>query len=314
MTMTPYSTDITRPLKWMQNNAPRVQALIKQKASWYNRYNAQFWTNWETNVFDIRTANGFGLTVWCIILGVPPSLFSLATEPDSWAFGKYRQNYLDSGGRVGAIDFIDGPHLYANSTLVPGANYTYLSASNQVTFTAAPALNTILSWRGTIAVPNNPSQQLIVQQPRIFGVGDGATKAFALAPMTGGTGNEIGGNFYGGGTKTISLLNEARQILQLRYCALVSNGQLAWINHMLAYIFNDGKKWDMTTKRYFYVTDLTQGASPNASPAPTKKLYMEYRVGSGLPVSAQFINTLNTQAYGIMPTIAGVGYLVVQES
>jgi len=97
MAMTPYNGDLSQALKWMQNNAPAIQTLVRKKADWYSQYHDQFWSDWQTNVFDLRTANPFGLMVWCIILGVPSSLFGLYPDTVGWAYGQFRQNFVYSG-------------------------------------------------------------------------------------------------------------------------------------------------------------------------------------------------------------------------
>lgn len=97
--MIPYNSDSLQALKWMQNNAPRIQALFKAKASWYATFNDQFWSGWKENVFTIDTANTFGLQVWCIILGLPSTNFGLYPVGQSWAYGNLRENYVYSGGQ-----------------------------------------------------------------------------------------------------------------------------------------------------------------------------------------------------------------------
>lgn len=98
MTMVPFNGNISQSLKWLQNNAPNIQSIIAQKKSWYAQYNDAYWDNWEINVFDLRTANPFGIMVWCIILDVPASLFGLfVDEVAAWAYGPNRQNFIYSG-------------------------------------------------------------------------------------------------------------------------------------------------------------------------------------------------------------------------
>lgn len=98
MAITPYNTNILQALKWQENNAPNITSLITQKANWYQNFNAQFWQNWTQNVFDLRTANNFGILIWCIILGVPSQLFGLYGNTRAWAYGASRQNYVYSQG------------------------------------------------------------------------------------------------------------------------------------------------------------------------------------------------------------------------
>lgn len=231
--MTPPNMSILQAMKWMQNNAPNIQSLVKQKSDWYQQFQTNFWENWKVNVFDLRTANPFGIMVWCTILGVPSSLFGLyAAGNTSWAYGAFRQNYVYSG-----------------------------------------------------------------------------TDPFLPDP------NTLGGNFFGGGNTTILNIQEARWILMLRYAALVSNGRLSLMNHMLRWIFNDDQPWDFPGKYYFYAIDATAPDAQTLVPtAPVVgAMKMEFRIGANFPVSAQFISTISNQVYGIMPTAAGVSYTVIQE-
>lgn len=104
MSMTPFNGDLTQSLKWEQNNASAIQSLVAQKAAWYTKYNTTFWTNWEQQVFDLRTATPFGLMVWCVILGVPSQLFGLFPNSNAWAYGEDRQNFVYGGGALPATD------------------------------------------------------------------------------------------------------------------------------------------------------------------------------------------------------------------
>lgn len=95
--MTPHNTDIERALKWLQNEAPNIQSLIKQKAQWYDRYHDRFWDDWYTTAFNIDTASDFGIVVWCVILGLSAEPFSFDPNEYSWAYGQNRQNFIYSG-------------------------------------------------------------------------------------------------------------------------------------------------------------------------------------------------------------------------
>lgn len=69
-----FSVDVLSALIWRNNEAAHLQALLQAKQDWYAENFEQFWTDWVTDVFDLRTANEFGLSVWALILGVPLSL------------------------------------------------------------------------------------------------------------------------------------------------------------------------------------------------------------------------------------------------
>lgn len=69
-----YSVNLMRALLWQYNSALRLQGLLQAKQDWYNENQTAFWTNWQDDVFNLQTANDFGLAVWAIILGLPLSV------------------------------------------------------------------------------------------------------------------------------------------------------------------------------------------------------------------------------------------------
>lgn len=90
-----FSVNILRALLWQYNDAARLEALLTQKQGWYDTNQEAFWTDWVRDVFDLRTANDFGLAVWAIILNIPLTVAS-GLDPDDkpiWGFGEYRENF-----------------------------------------------------------------------------------------------------------------------------------------------------------------------------------------------------------------------------
>lgn len=65
------SLDLKEVLLWQHNEATYLPALIEAKQQFYNNKNGGFWTDWQTNVFNLDTANDFGVAVWAIILDLP---------------------------------------------------------------------------------------------------------------------------------------------------------------------------------------------------------------------------------------------------
>lgn len=74
-----FSVNLLKAILWQYNGAATLQALLKSKQAWYDENQEQFWNDWLVNIFDLRTANEFGLRVWSIILNLP--LF-VSTEAD----------------------------------------------------------------------------------------------------------------------------------------------------------------------------------------------------------------------------------------
>lgn len=90
-----FSVDLLKVILWHYNDAEKLQALLQQKQDWYTTNQTEFWQNWYKDVFDLRTANDFGLSVWAIILEMPIVAQSGPSENDSPAFGfeEYYQNF-----------------------------------------------------------------------------------------------------------------------------------------------------------------------------------------------------------------------------
>lgn len=119
--MEKFNTDLTQVIKWLQNKAPSIQSIINSKSEWYERYNTVFWEQWEKDVFNLDTANEFGIYVWCEILGVPKDNFVFDPMDNAWAFGKERKNFVYSG--------MNTTIPAANRELVGG---NFFGAGNQV--------------------------------------------------------------------------------------------------------------------------------------------------------------------------------------
>lgn len=96
-----FSVDLLRALLWQYNDAEKLQGILSRKAAWYETNQREFWANWVRDVFDLRTANDFGLAVWSIILDQP--LFAIVEGYPStdiaWGHGGFRKNF-DNGGFV----------------------------------------------------------------------------------------------------------------------------------------------------------------------------------------------------------------------
>jgi hypothetical protein len=75
-----YSVNLLQAILWQYTTAENLIGLLTAKQDWYNTNQNAFWQDWYTDVFDLSTANEFGLTVWSIILGLP--LFVNNPPPD----------------------------------------------------------------------------------------------------------------------------------------------------------------------------------------------------------------------------------------
>lgn len=90
-----FSVDILRALLWRNNEAPNIKALLEFKQANFDADSRDFWADWTRDVFDLRTANEFGLNVWSIILGINITIEPTVTPiPNTnWGFGADRINF-----------------------------------------------------------------------------------------------------------------------------------------------------------------------------------------------------------------------------
>lgn len=99
-----FSVDLLKAILWQYDKAPNLEGLLNLKNTWYETNQTQFWQNWIRDVFDLRTANQFGLAVWGIILGLPLYVNTLAPSGPIFGFG----------GINGTVNFNNGILSAAN--------------------------------------------------------------------------------------------------------------------------------------------------------------------------------------------------------
>lgn len=65
-----FKIDLQKCILWQYDKASKLKALIIQKENWYSKWVTDFIKNFFWNIFNIDTANDFGLTIWGKLLGV----------------------------------------------------------------------------------------------------------------------------------------------------------------------------------------------------------------------------------------------------
>lgn len=81
-----YSVNLLQSILWQYDKAPNLISLMAFKQTWYDINQQGFWSNWYEDVFNLTTANAFGLSVWAIILDVPLYL-NISPDIDQPVFG-----------------------------------------------------------------------------------------------------------------------------------------------------------------------------------------------------------------------------------
>lgn len=58
-------------LLWQYSNTPRLSQIVQNEIAFFKENAQDFFSNWYNDVFNLKTANSFGLNVWGFILGLP---------------------------------------------------------------------------------------------------------------------------------------------------------------------------------------------------------------------------------------------------
>lgn len=95
--------DLTKAILWQYNKAKNLQSIIYKFADLNRQANEEFWKAWHRDVFNVDTANDFGLEVWSRILNISAGVsFEPQEEKRAFGFGVNRANF--SGGNFGSRD------------------------------------------------------------------------------------------------------------------------------------------------------------------------------------------------------------------
>lgn len=195
-----FSVDLLRALLWQYEGATGLQAILSDKKAWYEVNQTQFWTDWTRDVFNLKTANEFGLTVWGVILNLPLSIDLPGTgDRPAWGFGVHHRNFgrgnfgRRSGGtsaltleqkrqllRLRYLNLIsDGSIPFINFTLreVFGYRSGYVLVGEDMTITyvfappLSPALQIMIDRNDLLPRPAGVGTSILVVRKNLFGFG-----------------------------------------------------------------------------------------------------------------------------------------------
>lgn len=88
------SLNLMVAILWQYEDAEKLKAIISAKQAWVNDNQRDFWSSWYADVFNIDTANAFGLSVWARILDAPLKItVSPQTKNVPFGFGSFNKNF-----------------------------------------------------------------------------------------------------------------------------------------------------------------------------------------------------------------------------
>lgn len=133
-----FSVNLLRAILWQYNDASKLQQLLAAEQAFYTVHQKEFWDRWLVDVFDLRTANDFGLTVWSIILGQPLFINKAPDDKETWGFGPFHVNF--NRGNFSSGDGITYRLNTESARILLRLRYYQLTGSGTV-----PQINRILA-------------------------------------------------------------------------------------------------------------------------------------------------------------------------
>mgnify|MGYP000998793576 CR=1 FL=1 len=88
-----FHVNLMRTILWQYENAPKLKALVQSEQDWTNKNVTEFWKNWFRDVFNLKTANEFGLNVWSRILNIPLTINRPKRIDGVFGFGTNHKNF-----------------------------------------------------------------------------------------------------------------------------------------------------------------------------------------------------------------------------
>ena len=64
-----FNCDLSPLVLWQYTDATKLRGIIDDQSAFMQKNVRQFWEDYNTNVFNLWTADSFGLTVWGLLLG-----------------------------------------------------------------------------------------------------------------------------------------------------------------------------------------------------------------------------------------------------
>lgn len=96
------SVNLLQAILWQYEDAEKLLSIARAKQAWIENNQTEFWSSWYRDVFNIETANAFGLSVWGRILNIKMQVIE-APQPSKvpFGFGSFNANF--NNGNFGVL-------------------------------------------------------------------------------------------------------------------------------------------------------------------------------------------------------------------
>lgn len=87
------SVNLLAAILWQYEDAEKLKALAYAKQAWTTENQTNFWLGWYRDVFNVDTANAFGLSIWGRILNVRLGVEVEPQDKVAFGFGGFNKNF-----------------------------------------------------------------------------------------------------------------------------------------------------------------------------------------------------------------------------
>lgn len=161
-------------LLWQYNKADRLKSLVEACQAEFDGNIKDFWDNFYTNIFNLDTANSFGLAVWGICLGIERPTYTSGGVTYQYSddmyrlFLKSRSNFFSMDGSIYQFNkYME--FLFPNKPILVVDN---LDMSIKVTFYFTPTADELVVLNNPDFLPRPSGVKLetaIISPSNVFG-------------------------------------------------------------------------------------------------------------------------------------------------
>lgn len=113
-----FNVNLMKSILWQYEGSTNIKSLAQKDQDYIDRAHSKFWTDWIRDVFNLRTANRFGLSVWSRLLDVPITLTRHRNVTGRFGFGANHKNFSNGGFGRGQDEELELPPDSARRVLL----------------------------------------------------------------------------------------------------------------------------------------------------------------------------------------------------
>lgn len=160
--MSIFSADFSDVILWQYDRATNLKSLIQNKQEFYNQNVDKFFEDWYRDVFNLDTANYFGLIVWAIILGCTEYIeITQIIGQKAIGYGEHHKNFHESNFALSSYIYSLKPEQLRKVLKAQMYNFN----SNGSLYDINKILTTVLPGHNAYATVDHTTNTIILHFP-----------------------------------------------------------------------------------------------------------------------------------------------------